>query len=60
MNWSWPQYLVAVFMVFGFVVVSVARIRDDKVTSDRAALGIFLYAAYYAAYAYVLHAGRFW
>jgi cytochrome c oxidase assembly factor CtaG len=58
--WGWPQIVVALLAIFGFVFVVVGIVRDRNITSERAAIKIFLFLSYYAFYAYTLHAGRFW
>lgn len=59
-HWQWPQFVVALLAVFGFVWLAVQTARDTSITSERATLKILLLVAYYAFYAYTLHAGRFW
>jgi hypothetical protein len=58
--WAWPQFLIAILIAFGMVFAVVKNLRDRDISSDRAMLNIFAWAAYEAAYAGVLHAGGFW
>jgi vacuolar-type H+-ATPase subunit I/STV1 len=58
--WAWPQFLIAILLVVGFVFGFVKNLRDRDITSDIAMLNILGWAAYEAAYAGVLHAGGFW
>lgn len=58
--WAWPQFLIAILLLVGFVFGVAKNLRDRDISSDRAMLNIFAWAAYEAAYAGVLHAGGFW
>lgn len=59
-TWSWPQYVLALFILFGFVHFVIKTGLDRSISSGQATLRMLIYAGLCAVHAYVLHAGGFW
>lgn len=58
--WGWPQFVIGLLLVLGFVAGIVKNALDRSIESDRAMANILAWTVYEAVYAYVLHAGGFW
>jgi hypothetical protein len=57
---QWPQFTVLVLSVLGLVYMITKAAKEPKLSAEHATWVIFGWIAYYAFYAYVLHAGGFW
>lgn len=57
---EWPQIVVIVAWSVTLVLYLVADVKDDKQSSGTVSTWFLIRIAFYAAAAYVLHAGGFW
>lgn len=57
---TWPQIVILLLTVLGFIAATVSIVRDRKASSGETTFRLFFHACWYAGYALVLHAGGFW
>lgn len=59
----WPQYAIAVYLVFAFINIVVTIVRRQltgKLTRKATILGLAATTVFTALFVYTLHAGGFW
>lgn len=60
MSWAWPQYVIALYLVFEVAFGSVRLGRDREMSSGTATTAILIHVALHLGLAAVLAAGGFW
>lgn len=57
---SWPQWTMLFVLVVGLASQWVSAAKNRELSSSGATLACFVWTAYYALFAGLLHAGGFW